>query len=74
MVISTSLALGLIFGFAIVQTYTYIYGKVSESCLNADEEQIAIRKERQTMMAGMYTAPNDDPQQMSTQGLRDIEE
>lgn len=68
MVISTSLALGLIFGFAIVQTNTYFYGRVTESCFKVSDEAIELRKRRQNTMEGMYTAgesPDDDPEAYS---------
>lgn len=64
LVISTSLALGLILGFAIVQSYTLIFGYLANSCNNEGDEKIALRKRRQDMMKGMYTAqisPDDDP-------------
>ena len=63
--ISTSLALGLIFGFAIVQSYTTCLGKLTGHFVDESEEKIALRKRRQDMMEGMYTqatSPHDDPE------------
>ena len=63
-VISTSLALGLIFGFALVQSYSFCFGRLTEFCFKETDESIALRKQRQNMMEGMYTAgesPDDDP-------------
>jgi len=63
-VISTSLSLGLIFGFAICQIYTFFVGKLTEYCKVETDEQIALRKRRQDLMEGMYTqatSPADDP-------------
>ncbi|KAL7541147.1 hypothetical protein ACHAXR_012882 [Thalassiosira sp. AJA248-18] len=60
MVISTSLALGLIAGFALVQIFVLIWGRLRECCCNVDKEKIATRKRRQKTTAGMYTADDDD--------------
>jgi len=64
MVISTSLALGLIFGFALVQSYSFCLGRLTQFCFKETDESIELRKQRQNMMEGMYTAgesPDDDP-------------
>ena len=60
MVISTSLALGLIFGFACVQLFMVIFGWMASHCLNADAEKIALMKRKQTMTEGMFTADTDE--------------
>ena len=63
-VISTSLSLGLIFGFAIMQSFNAIVGWFAERFTDESEEKIAQRKLRQGMMEGMYcmnTSPEDDP-------------
>jgi len=68
MVISASLALGLIFGFSLVQSYNYIYGRIYECCHKEDDDLIAKRKHQSTMMEGMFTAqqsPDDDPASFS---------
>lgn len=66
MVTSTSLAIGLIFGFAITQSYSSVYGYFCELCWKGkeDEDHAEARKRRHMMMDGMYTAGNskdDDP-------------
>mmetsp|Transcript_10559 Transcript_10559/g.23382 ORF Transcript_10559/g.23382 Transcript_10559/m.23382 type:complete len:633 (-) Transcript_10559:58-1956(-) len=61
MVISTSLALGLILGFALVQICSFSLNRLTESCSKESDEKIEIRKRRQKMMEGMYTSPDDDP-------------
>jgi len=65
-VISTSLSLGLIFGFAIMQSFNAIAGWLAERFTDESEEKIAQRKLRQGMMEGMYhvtvqPSPEDDP-------------
>lgn len=66
MVTSTSLAIGLIFGFAIMQSYSGVYGYFCEHSWKGkeDKDHAEARKRRQMMMDGMYTAGNskdDDP-------------
>lgn len=61
MVVSVSLALGLIFGFAIVQTVVWVVGKCNP---RESESKEKTRLMRQEMMEGMYTSPEtpeDDP-------------
>jgi len=61
MVISTSIALGLIIGFAIFQSVVFFVGR---SCFRGDRERVEKRKQNQDIMGGMYTAvhdANDDP-------------
>ena len=61
MVISTSIALGLIIGFAIFQSVVFFVGR---SCFRGDRERVEKRKHNQDIMGGMYTAvhdANDDP-------------
>ena len=65
-VISTSLSLGLIFGFAIMKSFNAIVGWFSERFTDESEEKIAQRKLRQGMMEGMQhvtvqPSPEDDP-------------
>ena len=63
-VVSASLSLGLIIGFCIVQSYAAAIGMLTESCAKENKEKIALRKQRQAMMEGMYLAqvsPDDDP-------------
>merc|ERR1712183_201046 len=62
MVISVSLALGLIVGLAVVQSFYWLIGKVTQHCESDDETE--ARHKRQTLMLGMYTAgssADDDP-------------
>ena len=66
LVTSTSLAIGLIFGFAIMQSYSGVYGYFCEHSWKGkeDKDHAEARKRRQMMMDGMYTAGNskdDDP-------------
>ena len=66
MVVSTSLALGLILGFAFVQSFTSNFVRVAKCCSSAegDDETIETMKRMQNRMEGMYTArisPDDDP-------------
>jgi len=73
-VISTSLSLGLIFGFAICQIYTFFVGKFTE--YYETDEQIALRKRRQDLMEGMYTqttSPADDPESIHEPSEREEE-
>ena len=75
-VISTSLSLGLIFGFAICQIYTFFVGKLTGYCKDETEEQIALRKRRQDLMEGMYTqatSPADDPESIHEPSEREEE-
>lgn len=61
MVVSVSLALGLILGFAIVQSLVWIVGKCTP---RESESKKETRLMRQKMMEGMYTSPEtpeDDP-------------
>ena len=61
MVVSVSLALGLIFGFAIVQLLVWVVGKCTPRESKSKEK---TRLMRQEMMEGMYTSPEtpeDDP-------------
>lgn len=51
-----------------MQTNTYFYGRVTESCFKVSDEAIELRKRRQNTMEGMYTAgesPDDDPEAYS---------
>mmetsp|Transcript_26627 Transcript_26627/g.63859 ORF Transcript_26627/g.63859 Transcript_26627/m.63859 type:complete len:653 (+) Transcript_26627:35-1993(+) len=65
MVISTSLALGLIFGFSIVQLFSSTFGRLAMSCSSVENEKIIENRKRMNhRMEGMYTAqtsPDDDP-------------
>merc|ERR1712060_255107 len=64
MVISTSLALGLIVGFAIAQTFTWATGVITRCAEREDQDQANMRLQRQKLMEGMYTVgtnPDDDP-------------
>lgn len=63
-VVSTSLALGLIFGFTIMQCCTSFFGRLKYKIKGEDTERIKMRKRSQAMFEGMYTAgkdPGDDP-------------
>jgi len=62
MVISTSLALGLILGFAVVQSSFWLGGKFAQHF--ESDDQTEARRRHQTKMGGMYTAgtsADDDP-------------
>ena len=64
MVISASLALGLIIGFAIVQFLDWCWDTFYDFRYKADTERIARRKHKQDQLQGMYTAagsPDHDP-------------
>jgi len=66
MVISTSLALGLIIGFAIVQAFEAIFcgcGFCEDTATDiyGGSHKDSRRKRKQARTAGMYTADNDDP-------------
>mmetsp|Transcript_1992 Transcript_1992/g.4201 ORF Transcript_1992/g.4201 Transcript_1992/m.4201 type:complete len:681 (-) Transcript_1992:154-2196(-) len=63
-VISASLSLGLIFGFALVQDFIYARRHLLGSCCEEDPEKALDGKRRQTTISGMYTSvgsPDDDP-------------
>lgn len=56
MVISTSLALGLIFGFACVQIFMIIMRFFMKCCFKANDEKLETMKLKTNMTEGMYTA------------------
>jgi len=58
MVISASLALGLIAGFNLVQSFTFILRHLTKY---RSKESESTRNRKQGMMKGMYSSPDDDP-------------
>jgi len=68
MVISASLALGLIFGFALMQICNFIFGLIYGCCSSKENDESrkranVIRRKRASVMEGMYVvqpSPEDD--------------
>lgn len=73
MVISTSLALGLIIGFAIVQTFAMLWTFLFKPKMSdlTDDEQKKRERER---YGGVYHVPDNDPDSIRSEELAAIQE
>ena len=74
MIVSTSLALGLIFGFVIVQNLEVIFEAICVKDTTKSEDSQQRAKNRRT---GMYSAPptnDDDPESVAKEFRRALEE